>query len=277
MRLGFWLDRPLTGAEAKAWLTGTIADCAIYTANQVIYAAKPIFTGGRVDPVPKRSGILEGRAIVALGDFSFDTMPRLEGGAPVKAGSFMAAIVKFLRLESKPKLARREAPEGVVFDTEAAVAVGRDCIRRALASDEWRDPRPTPTGARAYKLAARLKDAALSPATIVNLLVEMVPWFDEEDRPLVAAMVESVFVRGQNDPGCGPLNIVTRLFGAIVAEWEAEAQEGKELWGQVIESSQGALERLPDPPPPAEFSQAFTEEVRRSISEDRAELARRLR
>jgi len=70
---------------------------------------------------------------------------------------------------------------------------------------------------------------------------------------------------------------VTRLFGAIVAEWEAEAQEGKELWGQVIESSQGALERLPDPPPPAEFSQAFTEEVRRSISEDRAELARRLR
>jgi putative DNA primase/helicase len=70
---------------------------------------------------------------------------------------------------------------------------------------------------------------------------------------------------------------VTRLFGAIVAEWEAEAQEGKELWDQVIESSQGALERLPDAPPADEFSPAFTEEVRRIISEDRAELARRLK
>src|SRR6202035_3844522 len=113
--------------------------------------------------------------------------PSPEGRTTVKAGSFTAAVVKFLqRLESDPKLVRREAPEGVVFDTDAAVALGRDCIRRALASDEWGDPRPTPTGARAYKLAARLKDAALSPGTIVNLLVEMVPWFDEEDRPLVA-------------------------------------------------------------------------------------------
>src|ERR1700730_6229405 len=64
MRLGFWLDRPLTGAEAKAWLTGTIADCSIYTANQVIYAAKPIFLHGRVDPVGERSGILGGRPTV---------------------------------------------------------------------------------------------------------------------------------------------------------------------------------------------------------------------
>src|SRR6266851_1435771 len=82
MRLGFWLDRPLTGAEARAWLTGTIADCAIYTPNQVIYAAKPVFTGGRADPVPKRSGIAEGRATVAPGGFSaavLDRMPRPEG------------------------------------------------------------------------------------------------------------------------------------------------------------------------------------------------------
>jgi hypothetical protein len=280
MRLGFWLDRPLTGAEAKAWLTGKIADCAIYTPNQVIYAAKPVFTGGRVDPVPKRSGILEGRAAVASRDFSaavLDRMPRPERRATVNAGSFTAAIVNFLRcLESNPKLVRREAPEGVVFDTDAAVALGRDCIKRTVASDEWRDPRPTPTGARAYKLATRLKDEALSPATIINLLVEIVPWFDEEDRPLIAAMVESAFVHGQNDPGCGPPNNLSRLCGAITAEWEVEAVKDKDRWDQFIESSQGALQPLPDPPPPAEFSPAFTEEVRRIISEDRAELARRL-
>ncbi|MGH7092201.1 MAG: hypothetical protein ACREFB_01535, partial [Stellaceae bacterium] len=55
MRLGFWLDRALTGAEAKAWLAGTVADCSIYTPNQVIYAAAPIFMGGRRDPVAKQS------------------------------------------------------------------------------------------------------------------------------------------------------------------------------------------------------------------------------
>jgi hypothetical protein len=259
MRLGFWLDRALTGAEAKAWLTGTIADSSIYTPNQVIYAAAPIFIHGRVDPVPKRSGILEGRATVAPGDTA-------------------APIVRVpRRVQSQPKLVHRHAPEGVVFDTEAAVAAGRDSIKRALASDEWQDPRPTPTGARAYKLAARLKDQALSPEMIVDLLVELVPWFDEEDRPALAAMVESVFLHGQNDPGCGPTNGLTRLFGAIVAEWEAEAEQCNELWDQVIRSSQGALQRLPEAPPPAEFSPAFTEEVRRIISEDRAELARRLK
>jgi hypothetical protein len=259
MRLGFWLDRALTGAEAKAWLTGTMADCAIYTPNQVIYAAKPVFTGGRVDPVARRSGIVEGRATVAPGDIA-------------------ATIVKVpRRIEPKPKVVRREAPDGVIFDTEAAVSAGRDLIKRALASDDWQAPPPTPTGARAYKLAARLKDEGLSAETIVDLLVELVPWFDEEDRPIIAAMVESAFLHGQNDPGCGPPNSVTRLFGAVVAEWEAVAEESKDLWDQVIKSSQGALQRLPDAPPPAEFSLAFTEQVRRIISEDRAELARRLK
>jgi hypothetical protein len=148
MRLGFWLDRPLTGAEAKAWLTGTIADSSIYTPNQVIYAATPIFIHGRVDPVPKRSGILEGRATVAPGDTA-------------------APIVKVpRRVEPRLKFVHRQAPEGVVFDTEAAVAAGRDWIKRALAGDEWQAPRPTQTGARAYRLAARLKDEALSPEMI---------------------------------------------------------------------------------------------------------------
>jgi hypothetical protein len=259
MRLGFWLDRALTGAEARAWLTGTIVDCAIYTPNQVIYAAKPVFAGGRFDPVARRSGIVEGCATVAPGDIA-------------------AAIVKVPgRMEPKPKFVRREAPEGVVFDTEAAVTTGRGSIKRARASDEWQHPRPTPTGARAYRLAARLKDEALSPEMIVDLFVELVPWFGEEDRPALAGMVESVFLHGQNDPGCGPTNGVTHLFSAIVAEWEAEAEEGKELWDHIIKSSQGALQRLPDAPPPAEFSPAFTKEVRRIISEDRAELARRLK
>ena len=281
MRLGFWLDRPLTGAEAKAWLTGTIADCAIYTANQVIYAATPIFTRGRVDPVPKRSGVLEGRATVTPGETATAfarIMPRPARRAGIIPSGFAARVIDLLkRPELTPEAVRRGAPEGIVFDTEAAIAAGRDRIRRALASDEWRSSQPTPTGGRAYKLAASLKDEALSAANIVDLLVEMVPWFDEEDRPLIAGMVESAFAYGQNDPGCGPPNEVNRLFDPIVAEWEAEAEQGKELWDEVIESSGGALEYLPDTPPPAAFSSEFNKEARQKISEDKAELARRLR
>ena len=279
MRLGFWLDRPLTGAEAKAWLTGTIADCAIYTANQVIYAATPIFTRGRVDPVPKRSGVLEGRATVTPGETATAfarIMPRPARRAGIIPSGFAARVIDVLkRPELTPEGGRREAPKGTVFDTEAAVGAGRDRIRRALASNEWRDsqPTPTPTGARAYKLAASLKDEALSAAKIVDLLVEMVPWFDEEDRPLIAGMVESAFAYGQNDPGCGPPNDVKRLFDPIVAEWEAQVEQCKGLWDLVIESSGGALEYLPDAPPPAAFSSEFNKEAQRLISEDRAELA----
>jgi hypothetical protein len=263
MRLGFWLDRALTGAEAKAWLTGTIADCSIYTANQVIYAATPVFKDGRTDPVAKRSGIVEGRA------------------ATVTPGNIAPRAVKVpAGLKPKAQVAPREAPEGVVFDTEAAIAIGRDEIRRALASDDWKDPRkganPTPTGARAYKLATRLKDEALSPENIVDLLIEMVPWFDEEDRPQIETLVESAFLRGQNDPGCGPANSAARAFGAIADQWETEMETSKEFWNRFFESSQGAIQRMPDAPPPTEFSPEFTKEVQRIIAEDRAELARRL-
>lgn len=207
MRLGFWLDRAITGAEAKAWLTGTgaIADCSIYTPNQPIYAATPIFKDGRVDPVARRSGIVEGRAATV--------MPGEIGPRAVKVP---------VDLKPKVKAAPRAAPEGVVFDTEAAIAAGRDCVERTISTAEWKDgPTPTPTGARAYRLATRLKDEALSPERIVDLLVEMVPWFDEEDRPQLEEMVENAFLHGQNDPGCGPPISAACLFGEIVDQGEA--------------------------------------------------------
>jgi hypothetical protein len=261
MRLGFWLDRALTGAEAKAWLAGTIADCSIYTPNQVVYAATPIFKHGRTDPVAKRSGIVDGAATVVPPPINITSRV---AGVPTGWGP-------------KAKAARRDAPEGVIYDTEAAITAGRDCVERALASDEWQRGTPTPTGARAYKLATRLKDEALSPEKIVDLLVEMVPGFDEEDRPQIEAMVDSAFLRGQNDPGCGPPDSVKRLFDEIVSEWEAETKESKELWGQIIEASQGAVHPLSVPPPPTEFPPEFGAEVRRIIAEDQAELARRLK
>jgi hypothetical protein len=53
VRLIFWLDRPISLAEAKGWARAQplACDTSIYTPSQPIYTASPIFTGGRVDPV----------------------------------------------------------------------------------------------------------------------------------------------------------------------------------------------------------------------------------
>jgi hypothetical protein len=50
-----------------------------------------------------------------------------------------------------------------------------------------------------------------------------------------------------------------------------------EFWNRIIEGSQGAIQRMPEPPKDPAFSPEFTKEVRRIIAEDRAELARRLK
>jgi hypothetical protein len=60
MRLAFWMDRELTGAEAGRWLSSVEGvDQAIYRANQPIYAARPVFESVE-DPVQRRSGMQSG-------------------------------------------------------------------------------------------------------------------------------------------------------------------------------------------------------------------------
>ncbi len=55
----FWADRPLSDAELKAWLPGSVVDHAVFNAVQPIYIGRPIFTGGP-DPVRERSGLFRG-------------------------------------------------------------------------------------------------------------------------------------------------------------------------------------------------------------------------
>jgi hypothetical protein len=61
LRLCYWLDRLLSCEEMKQWV-GKLdyVDGSIYTPNQLIYVAKPIFAKGLTDPVPRRSGIYRG-------------------------------------------------------------------------------------------------------------------------------------------------------------------------------------------------------------------------
>ena len=60
MRLFFWLSRPLTGAQLKAWIPDQPGlDKAIFGAVQPIYVARPLFSGCP-DPMRERSGVLRG-------------------------------------------------------------------------------------------------------------------------------------------------------------------------------------------------------------------------
>ena len=61
MRLAFVLSRPLTEGQLEAWLGGIPGlDPATFRTAQEIYVGRPIFTGGLVDPMPVRSGVLDG-------------------------------------------------------------------------------------------------------------------------------------------------------------------------------------------------------------------------
>ena len=64
LKLAFWLDRALTGAEVKRWMAAEKApvDPAVFNAIQLIYVARPSFGPGLHDPVPHRSGIWQGEA-----------------------------------------------------------------------------------------------------------------------------------------------------------------------------------------------------------------------
>jgi hypothetical protein len=66
LKLAFWLDRRVTGAEIKRWMAAERApvDPAVFGAVQLIYVARPSFGPGLHDPVPRRSGIWRGDAAV---------------------------------------------------------------------------------------------------------------------------------------------------------------------------------------------------------------------
>ena len=62
IHLWFWLSRKVTDFEMKAWLGTSEVDLNLFQPVQMHYIAKPIFNGGAIDPLPKRSGLFEAGA-----------------------------------------------------------------------------------------------------------------------------------------------------------------------------------------------------------------------
>ena len=63
LRLWFWADRPLSGAELGAWMRGSPVDGSIFRPCQPIYTAAPIFQAG-CDHLPSRIAIIDGAGTV---------------------------------------------------------------------------------------------------------------------------------------------------------------------------------------------------------------------
>jgi hypothetical protein len=57
VHLWFWLDRPVSDGEAKAWLASAPIDAAIYDPVQVHITANPAVDEGVEDPVHRRVGV----------------------------------------------------------------------------------------------------------------------------------------------------------------------------------------------------------------------------
>ena len=59
VHLWFWLDRPCSDDEMKAWLSGCPVDLRLFNPIQIHLTANPRFIDGAVDPYPNRSGLFE--------------------------------------------------------------------------------------------------------------------------------------------------------------------------------------------------------------------------
>jgi hypothetical protein len=58
-RLWYWLDRPVSDAEAARWLANAPVDRSLFRTVQPIYTASPVFRGCR-DPLPRRLWLVPG-------------------------------------------------------------------------------------------------------------------------------------------------------------------------------------------------------------------------
>ena len=113
LRLWYWLDRPVSGAELKFWLRGTPVDAAVFGAAQLVYTAHPLFAGV-ADPLPSRIGVLFGaREEVAVPEPAALVPPPRKPAPlpdPVHASSYALTTLAVLatRVLTAPRGARHD-------------------------------------------------------------------------------------------------------------------------------------------------------------------------
>ena len=122
VHLWFWLLRPYTSAQLRAWAEalGLPVDRSVFNPVQVHYTAAPVFEAGVDDPVPLRSGFVEG----PLGDEVDLTIDP----ALLQASSTSGGRGKRLRdIASTDRIAQVLAERGMVKSQGRDGALNIDC------------------------------------------------------------------------------------------------------------------------------------------------------
>jgi hypothetical protein len=88
IRLFYWLNRPVSEAEAKRWLKGAPVDMSLYTAVQPHFTAVPRFANGAVDPVRRRSGVITGEVDTVVVPDLPEPVESLKGSRPAIRQAF---------------------------------------------------------------------------------------------------------------------------------------------------------------------------------------------
>ena len=127
VHLWFWLERPCSDDEMKAWLSGCPVDLRLFNPIQIHLTANPRFIDGAVDPYPNRSGLFEAGSGVS-------TVP-----VPADLASRTAVTQAASRQRSSGKSGLLD-PADIIRDPDTGLAIdGREQLMFLLSNEVMRE------------------------------------------------------------------------------------------------------------------------------------------
>ena len=127
VHLWFWLDRPCSDDEMKAWLSGCPVDLRLFNPIQIHLTANPRFIDGAIYPYPNRSGLFEAGSGVSA-------VPVLSDLATRTAVAHAAS-----RQRSSGKTGLLD-PSDIIRDPDTGLAIdGREQLMFLLSNEVMRE------------------------------------------------------------------------------------------------------------------------------------------
>ena len=127
VHLWFWLERPCSDDEMKAWLSGCPVDLRLFNPIQIHLTANPRFIDGAVDPYPNRSGLFEAGSGVSTVPVPSDLATRT---AVTQAASRQRSSGKSGLLD----------PADIIRDPDTGLAIdGREQLMFLLSNEVMRE------------------------------------------------------------------------------------------------------------------------------------------
>jgi len=127
VHLWFWLDRPCSDDEMKAWLSGCPVDLRMFNPIQIHLTANPRFIDGAVDPYPNRSGLFEAGS----------------GVSTVPVPSDLATRTSVTQAASRQRSSGKSGlldPADIIRDPDTGLAIdGREQLMFLLSNEVMRE------------------------------------------------------------------------------------------------------------------------------------------